>query len=210
MQFEKPFEPRFLNVDYLFLQVYEFWEWLYRVADHYLFGGGLPGGAEELSGAAAGISPFLFTLKGVLSIFAIFFITVIIYCSIRLYELRKEEERELSRIVATPPEATPKDDRWPVVEERVNSANPSDWKLAVLEADNMLDDMVRRMGFRGENLGERLMAVEPSDFSSIQSAWEAHKVRNRIAHEGSFVLSQREARRIVNLYEEVFREFHFI
>lgn len=207
MQFEKPFEPRFLNVDYLFLQVYEFFGWLYRTLDYYVFGGALPGGAEE---GAAGISPLLFSLKGILSIFAIFFITVIIYSSIRLYELRGEEEAELRRIVAVPPEETPKDDRWVMVQERVNSANPSDWKLAVLEADNMLDDLVRRMGFRGENLGERLKAVEPSDFSSIQSAWEAHKVRNRIAHEGSFVLSQREARRIVGLYEQVFREFHFI
>ena len=86
------------------------------------------------------------------------------------------------------------------MQQHLDSANPAEWRLAILEADNMLDEMIRRIGYKGENLGERLKAVEPSDFESINSAWEAHKVRNKIAHEGSeFFLSHREARRIVGL-----------
>ena len=102
-------------------------------------------------------------------------------------------------------------ERWEVVLHHVASANPSDWRIAIIEADNILDDMVKRMGYEGQDLGERLRAVEPSDFLSIQSAWEAHKVRNKIAHEGlGFTVTQREARRIIGLYEQVFREFEYI
>lgn len=225
MELQKPFEPHFLNIDYVFNLVYEFFLWVYIKFDQYIFGGSLPGGAPSLSSPeviAEGeqiftgntdfvLLPFLSSLKVWLSIAAVFFLTIIIYCLVRLYEIRREEKEALMRVIPIPPEATAKNEQWEKVVERVNSTNPSDWKLAILEADSMLDDMVRRMGYRGENLGERLKAVEPSDFSNIQSAWEAHKVRNRIAHEGSeFFLSQREARRIVGLYEAVFREFQFI
>ena len=67
-----------------------------------------------------------------------------------------------------------------------------------------------KLGYQGENLGERLKAIEPSDFITLQAAWDAHKVRNQIAHETNFQLSKREVRRVIGLYEQVFREFKYI
>ena len=53
--------------------------------------------------------------------------------------------------------------------------------------------------------------INRSDINSIDDAWEAHKVRNRVAHEGSnFELTQREAKRIIGLYEKVFSELRHI
>jgi hypothetical protein len=67
------------------------------------------------------------------------------------------------------------------------------------------------LGYSGETIAEKLKAVEPSDFITIESAWEAHKIRNVIAHEGAdFILSEREARRIIDLYRAVFKEFGII
>ena len=66
----------------------------------------------------------------------------------------------------------------------------------------MLDELLNKLQLPGDTTGEKLKAVEPSDFTTIESAWEAHKARNVIAHEGSNILfNQREALRIVSLYE---------
>ncbi len=101
--------------------------------------------------------------------------------------------------------------KWQKVIEHINSSNPSDWKLAILEADIILDEMLDKMGYHGETIGEKLKMVEPSDFTTLNSAWEAHKVRNAIAHEGSdFLINKREADRVIRLFEEVFKEFKFI
>ena len=70
--------------------------------------------------------------------------------------------------------------------------------------------MVEKMGYPGANLGERLRVIELSDFLTLQEAWEAHKIRNRIAHEAQYQLTEREARKAIGLYEKVFREFHYI
>ena len=60
-------------------------------------------------------------------------------------------------------------------------------------------------------MGERLKNLDAADFRNIDKAWEAHKIRNAIAHEGAdFVLSQREAKRIIGLYEQVFRDSNYI
>lgn len=102
-------------------------------------------------------------------------------------------------------------EKWQGVITHINSENPSDWKLAILECDIMLGEILEKMGYMQESIGEKLKAVEPSDFSNIESAWEAHKIRNSIAHEGSdFVINEREAKRVIGLYEVVFREFECI
>lgn len=101
--------------------------------------------------------------------------------------------------------------RWQHVETLIESPSETDWRAAILEADIMLDELVTKMGYQGESLGEKMKGIEKSDFTSINAAWEAHKVRNHLAHEGStFILTQREAERVVELYREVFREFEVI
>ena len=68
--------------------------------------------------------------------------------------------------------------------------------------------MLTSQEYQGETIGEQLKQVEPSDFLTLNDAWEAHKVRNEIAHTGStFVLSDVVARHTIVRYENVFREF---
>jgi len=90
----------------------------------------------------------------------------------------------------------------------IESSNPNDWKLAIIEADIILDDILKKRGYAGTSLGERLRSIAPSQLSSLDDAWEAHKVRNRIAHDGAdFVLTQRLAEETINRYRRVFGEF---
>lgn len=106
---------------------------------------------------------------------------------------------------------SPAASKWITILEHLNSTNPNDWKIAILDADSILDDMIKKMGYKGENLGERLKSIERSDFETLDQAWEAHKIRNKIAHASSdFVLTQREANKAIDLYRQVFEEFHYI
>ena len=108
------------------------------------------------------------------------------------------------------PEKEIKNLRWEKVMERLGTNNEADWKLAIIEADAMLDELVRSAyPNAGDNLGERLKNIEPSDFTTLQDAWDGHKVRNNIAHDANYRLSEREARAAIESYKRVFEEFHF-
>ncbi len=126
-----------------------------------------------------------------------------------LEKLEKAELTEVLRQVRTEADSG-RNEAWENILTQVDSANQADWKLAILEADTILDSLVAKMGYKGENLGERLKSIEPGDFLTLNDAWEAHKVRNAIAHGASYELSQREARRVIKLFETVFREFGYL
>ncbi len=89
----------------------------------------------------------------------------------------------------------------------ISSPHPNDWKLAIIEADVILDDALKQFGYAGSSLGERLKSISTSQLSTLPEAWEAHKIRNRIAHEGAdFVLTKRIADDTINRYRRVFNE----
>lgn len=119
-------------------------------------------------------------------------------------------EKEKVKVVGSEIEDK-QNNKWLQVERHMSSENPSDWKLAILEADIMLAEMLDKFGLSGETIAEKLKMVEKGDFKTIEQAWEGHKIRNAIAHEGSdFLISQREARRVIDLFKQVFEEFKII
>lgn len=134
------------------------------------------------------------------------------FFSTKLLNLRREERDVIFRQEAQFEMATPapKNEAWEKIVREINSDNPANWKQAIIEADKMLEAVVGTLPLTGENLGEKLRQIEPSDFLTLDDAWEAHKVRNRIAHEAGYQLGQHEAKRVIGLYEKVFREFDFI
>lgn len=149
------------------------------------------------------------------TVVSLLLLTGITYCYLRRHQLEGHGEHahgeQKTETSAAPMDVSPNTLRWEKLKEHLHSEKESDWRLAVLEADIMLDEFVTNLGYQGDSLGEKLKRVEKSDFTTLDQAWEAHAVRNKIAHEGAaFALTEREAKRVIGLYEEVFREFHYI
>jgi len=150
---------------------------------------------------------FLYWLVLFLMVAEVLMVAGIVWLLWKVVSLRKKEAGELKPAVSS----KPKNERWKKVERYLAGDSPAEWKLAIIEADNILDELVKKFpSAKGENLGERLKSIEPSDFSTLNEAWEAHKVRNRIAHESDFIVSQREAREAIALYRKVFAEFDYL
>ena len=136
-------------------------------------------------------------------------------CVIVYRKLSALNKAEYKKYGTVPEEAIPyvepANKKWQQVLAHLNSENPNDWKFAIIEADIMLDELLDRVGYKGSTIGDKLKSVEASDFLTLQNAWDAHKVRNQIAHEGSsFLITEREAKRVIGLFESVFREFGMI
>ena len=150
-------------------------------------------------------------LKMIATIIAMIALVIIVYSFIRISELSAAESKKLGLALNWSSERRQKNERWERVEQYMSSLNVSDWKIAILEADNILDDVVERMGYKGDNLGERMKNIEASDFPYLEEAWQAHKMRNNIAHKGTdYELTRSEAEQTINIYHRVFKELGYL
>jgi len=68
-------------------------------------------------------------------------------------------------------------ERWLTLQK--NCSNKKTWPQAILEADKLLDDTLKRLRYRGKTTGERLVAAQHK-LSNNEGVWFGHKLRNRI------------------------------
>lgn len=137
-----------------------------------------------------------------------------IYAAVRYDQLKDEEAEALAEEERTYKHVYgggTKSSRWQEVEEHISSDDPKDWRLAIIEADIMLEELLDSLGYVGSSIGEKLKTANVESFKTVQDAWDGHKVRNEIAHRGSdFVLTRRIATEAVAAYRRVFEEFKVI
>lgn len=81
-------------------------------------------------------------------------------------------------------------DKWLELLARVKT--PEGMVLAIIDADKLLDEALKKRGFSGKTMGERLVAAQRS-MSDNDAVWYAHKLRNRLVHEPTVNLKKREA-----------------
>jgi len=94
---------------------------------------------------------------------------------------------------------------WNNVEMLMADNNEASWMKAVFEADKALDYTLSVRRVMGANLGEKLKNGK-SIFNNVQSAWDAHKLRNRLAHEMDVRLARHEAEQAIGLFKDSLRQ----
>lgn len=147
---------------------------------------------------------------------SLFFLIAIIYTveRLKIVRIKEEEKYNLAKVEPAFEKVAPGDmalaHRWENAQKHISSSNQNDWKQAVIDCDIILDDLLNKMGYRGDSVGEKLKRVAKGDMKSLDDAWEAHKVRNRIAHEPGFILDHHVAHKVIKHYQKVFEEFYYI
>lgn len=174
-------------------------------------GSGVAGGGWSISAFVEGLSSlwtFFTVLSWLLSILLIF---GLIYAYIRHGQLGLvetegllEQERLYEELHGTRAD----NQRWLDVEKHIASDNPNDWKLAIIEADVILEELLEAKGYAGNTVGDKLKSASAATFTTVDQAWRAHDVRNKIAHGRSdFVLTKKIAEETITQYKMVFQEF---
>lgn len=99
---------------------------------------------------------------------------------------------------------------WQRVEQRMRVGDEAQVKLAVIEADKILDEILKMAGLQGETMADRLKRLNPAQLSNIESVWQVHKMRNRIVHEPDFHVTHAEAEYAVEVYRAALKELGLI
>jgi hypothetical protein len=153
-------------------------------------------------------STFVITLEIIAAVATILLIFGLAYVVGKQKELnQKSTLQDVSGVIPTA--AGPLQSQWHDILHHVESVREVEWKFAVIEADKITDSVLRAR-FPGDTMGERLMNIDKTKLLSIEGLWEAHKIRNRLAHDVNYFLRHAEALRAVRFYEAALKELSVI
>lgn len=97
--------------------------------------------------------------------------------------------------------------KWQEIENLLRLGQPSNNARAVLEADKLLDHILKGYRVPGMTMGDRLKASQ-NKFSpeGYNAAWQAHKVRNEIVHSTTYELMDYSAESAINNFKKAIDE----
>ncbi|MEK7503485.1 MAG: hypothetical protein AAB577_00695 [Patescibacteria group bacterium] len=99
---------------------------------------------------------------------------------------------------------------WNKITNRLSTGAESELKMAIIEADDLLDTSLKRMGFLGTTLEEKLGKLTSATVDNLDEIYEAHKVRNNIVHNPDFRLNQEEAKAALDAYQKAFSSLQIL
>lgn len=67
------------------------------------------------------------------------------------------------------------------------------WPLAVINADKLVDEALKRNRYKGKTMGERLVSAQ-HDLTSNDGIWFGHKLRNKLVHEDYKLTKQQDVK----------------
>lgn len=95
---------------------------------------------------------------------------------------------------------------WEALMKKSEVAPPQSYVLAIIEADKFVDDILKKLGYEGEHMADRLARLNDSDVKSLPKLWRAHRVRNDLAHTPDFEINSVDAKEILEIYEKFLKE----
>ncbi len=79
------------------------------------------------------------------------------------------------------------------------------WPMAILGADALLSEVLKKRKINGKTTGERLVSAQKL-FSNHDSVWQAHKLRNRIAHGEQKTVKENEVKKALIAIRQALRD----
>lgn len=102
-------------------------------------------------------------------------------------------------------------ERWQGIMKKFNEATSNDSrKLAIIEADKLIDTLLKDSGFEGEHMADRLQQLSPEKVTTLDRLWRAHRLRNQIVHSHDFEISPTLTERTIEDYEAFLKETKFL
>ena len=108
---------------------------------------------------------------------------------------------------------TPKEEirqNWEEIQRLASSQIASDWNMAILRADALIDDILRERRTEGTNLPDRLKTLGSGTIPSIDKVLSAHHLRNIIAHEPLEQHTRETIAQALAAYEQALRELNLL
>ncbi len=93
--------------------------------------------------------------------------------------------------------------RWKEIQALVKT--PEGQRLAVIDADKLVDDALKKLRFSGKTMGERLVSAQRR-FSSADSLWSAHKLRNRLVHETDVRVTKAQTKTALKAFAQALKD----
>lgn len=156
--------------------------------------------------SSSDIQNALLPIKIVFILFTVFFFCAVMYFYVNSSYIKYQFLQDTSEFLYWQPyELKGVNKRWKNIIKRIESGLESDYKLAIIEADDLLRQSFENRGYEGETFEELANKADKRIMPNFNDILEAHAVRNSVVYNSDYKLDLQEAKKILSEYEKAIK-----
>jgi len=99
---------------------------------------------------------------------------------------------------------------WQNILKRLESKDPEAYKLAIIEADKLFNEMLEILGYKGKDFEERMKRITTDEISESEKIYQAHQTAEKIIKNPQFKISQEKSKEILRDFEKALKEINIL
>lgn len=100
--------------------------------------------------------------------------------------------------------------RWQKVLRFLKSGGVHEWKMAIVEADDLVKDILEVTGYEGGYLSDQITQFPPVWKEDGEKLADAHAVRMAVVKDATYILTEEETRRVLTIYGGFLHKMDYI
>lgn len=148
------------------------------------------------------IQDMLFPIKLVFVAFAMFFLAGVIYFMVNSSWLQYKFLEDVTEFFSWQSYGMRQiSKRWNTIKKRINLGSEAELKLALIEADDFLKEVLEDAGFEDKNFEESVKKAGRLISPISKDILSAHELRNSIVYNPDYKLNLEQAKKMLGVYE---------
>ena len=148
------------------------------------------------------VQDYLFPVRLIFVAFAMFFLAGVIYFMLNSSWLKYKFLEDVTEFFSWQSYGLREiSKRWGKIRKRIESGTEADFKLAIIEADDFLSEVIEEAGFGEDNFEESIKKSGRLLADRSEEILSAHQIRNSIVYNPDYKISGEQARKTLDIYE---------
>lgn len=148
------------------------------------------------------LQDMLFPVKLVFAMFSVFFLIFVIYFMINSSWLQYKFLEDVSEFFSWKAYGTREmTKQWNRIKKRIESGAESDYKLAIIDADDLLAEVLDNSEYEGKDFNETIEKAGRLIAPILDNVLKAHEIRNSIVYNPGYKLTADKAKEVLNTYK---------
>lgn len=151
-------------------------------------------------------SPVIFALKITSAFLSLFLLLGITYFGFRSHLIQEETFKIQAFLRGSKYEKKRILKIWKKILKLAQQEEEASRKLALLLADELLEETLKRTGWPGKNLEEKLSQINPAQLHYLEKIKTAHAFIQQFIQQPDLPLPPETSWEVLNIYEKIFKD----
>ena len=149
------------------------------------------------------LQDYLFPVKLIFVAFGMFFLAFVIYFMINSSWLQYKFLEDVTEFFSWQSYGAREiTKRWNKIKKRADSGLESDFKLAIIDADDFLVEVLESRGYEADTFEDSIEMARNFVGATAAEILNAHEIRNSIVFDPDYKLPDEQAKKVLDAYED--------